>query len=292
MMQTALQLVVTGVQIASVYVLFSLGLTLIFGVMKVVNFAHGQFFTLTALLVATLVPLLFKWGVALPIAFLMACLIGILASVIVGMFLYQFGFRFFQRDLAGSFILSIGLVLLFEGAFQHFFGGASRSVVPIIEGSVSFFGVSVTAQRLLLCVVAASFTALLYWVLTVTRLGKALRAVSIDHEAAMLQCIPYKRIAFIGFAIATFLGALAGAIMAPIAVITPTIGGDYLVKGFIAVIIGGLGSVPGAILGSLFIGFVESVGGYYFDPSTANLAIFVLVMVILLVRPKGLMGHG
>ena len=94
MMQTALQLVVTGVQIASVYVLFSLGLTLIFGVMKVVNFAHGQFFTLTALLVATLVPLLFKWGVALPIAFLVACLIGILASVIVGMFLYQFGFRF------------------------------------------------------------------------------------------------------------------------------------------------------------------------------------------------------
>jgi branched-chain amino acid transport system permease protein len=129
-------------------------------------------------------------------------------------------------------------------------------------------------------------------VLSATRFGKAMRAVSIDHEAAMLQGIPYKKIAFNAFAIATFLAAVAGAIMAPISVITPTVGADYLVKGFIAVVIGGLGSVPGAIVGSLFVGFLESFGGYFIDPSSANMAIFVLAMLILLLRPKGVMGNG
>ena len=119
-----------------------------------------------------------------------------------------------------------------------------------------------------------------------------MRAVSIDHEAAMLQGIPYKKIAFHGFMIATFMGALAGAIMAPLAMISPTVGSDYLVKGFIAVIIGGLGSVPGAIVGSLFIGMIESFGGYFFDPSLANIAIFVLVIFTLLVRPNGLLKNG
>jgi len=291
-MQTALQLVMTGLQIGSVYMLFSLGLTLIFGVMKIVNFAHGQFFTLSAMLVAVLVPWLTTRGISLPMAFGLGALAGIAASIVVGLLLYQFGFRFFQRDLVGSFILSIGFALLFEGVFLHYFGGAVRVVPPIIDGDVSFFGVNLTAQRLTLGLVALAFTLALYWVLSATRLGKAMRAVSIDHEAAMLQGIPYKKIVFNSFAIATFLGAVAGAIMAPISVITPTVGADYLVKGFIAVVIGGLGSVPGAIVGSLFIGFLESVGGYFFDPSSANMAIFVLAMLILLLRPKGVMGNG
>ncbi len=291
-MQTVLQLVMTGLQIGSVYMLFSLGLTLIFGVMKIVNFAHGQFFTLSAMLVAVLVPWLTTRGISLPMAFGLGALAGIAVSMVLGLLLYQFGFRYFQRDLVGSFILSIGFALLLEGVFLHYFGGAVRAVPPIIDGDVSFFGVNLTAQRLALFLVALAFTLALYGVLSATRFGKAMRAVSIDHEAAMLQGIPYKKIAFNGFAIATFLAAVAGAIMAPISVITPTVGADYLVKGFIAVVIGGLGSVPGAIVGSLFVGFLESFGGYFIDPSSANMAIFVLAMLILLLRPKGVMGNG
>jgi len=152
--------------------------------------------------------------------------------------------------------------------------------------------VTIRAQRLMLGLVAILFAAALYWALSSTRFGKAMRAASIDHEAAMLQGIPYKRVAFQGFAVATFLGAIAGALLAPIAAITPVLGADYLVKGFISVIVGGLGSIPGAILGSLFIALIESVGGFYFDPSIANVAIFALVMGVLLVRPNGLMGKG
>jgi len=289
-MQTALQLIVTALQIGSIYILFSLGLTLIFGVMKIVNFAHGQFFTLSALLVAALVPWFAAHGYGVTLAYLFAAGIGVVTSVLLGMLIYQFGFRFFQRDLAGSFILSTGLVLLLEGAFLHYFGGAVRTVPPLVSGNVNIFGVNLTSQRLLLGLVAIMATGAMYWVLSATRFGKAMRAVSIDHEAAMLQGIPYKRLAFQGFAVATFLGAVAGALLAPISVITPVLGSDYLVKGFIAVIIGGLGSVPGAIIGSLFIAMIESIGGFYFDPSVANLAIFVLVMVVLLVKPNGLLG--
>lgn len=289
-MQTALQLIITALQIGSIYVLFSLGLTLIFGVMKIVNFAHGQFFTLSALLVAALVPWFIGHGFGITLAYLASAIIGVLASVVLGMLSYQLGFRFFQRDLTGSFILSTGLVLLLEGAFLQYFGGAVRTIPPVVTGNVTIFGVNLTAQRLLLGIAAIAATAIMYWVLSGTRFGKAMRAVSIDHEAAMLQGIPYRHIAFYGFAVATFLGAVAGALLAPISVISPVLGADYLIKGFIAVIIGGLGSVPGAIIGSLFIAAIESVGGFYYDPSVANLAIFVLVMVVLLVKPNGLLG--
>lgn len=291
-MQTVLQLLITALQIGSIYILFSLGLTLIFGVMKIVNFAHGQFFTLAALLVSALVPWLALHDWPLLPAYLLAVVIAVGAAVSLGMLTYQFGFRFFQRDLVGSFILSTGLVLLLEGGFLHYFGGAVRTVPPIIEGNVTLLGVTLTSQRLLLGLVAMTATGVLYWVLMVTQFGKAMRAVSIDHEAAMLQGIPYKRVAFQGFAVATFLGAVAGALLAPISAITPVLGADYLIKGFIAVIIGGLGSVPGAIIGSLFIALIESVGGFYFDPSIANLAIFTLVMLVLLVKPHGLLGKG
>lgn len=289
-MQTAFQLVLTALQIGSIYVLFSLGLTLIFGVMKIVNFAHGQFFTLSALVVAALVPWFTSKGYGITSAYLISAGIGVVIAVGLGMVSYQFGFRFFQRDLTGSFILSTGLVLLLEGAFLHYYGGSVRTIPPVITGNITIFGVNLTTQRLLLGLAAIIATAAMYWVLAATRFGKAMRAVSIDHEAAMLQGIPYRRIAFQGFAVATFLGAVAGALLAPISVITPVLGSDYLIKGFIAVIIGGLGSVPGAIIGSLFIAMIESVGGFYYDPSVANLAIFVLVMVVLLVKPNGLLG--
>lgn len=291
-MQTAIQLLMTSLQIGAVYILFSLGLTLIFGVMRIVNFAHGHIFAISALMVAYTVPWLAESGIAVLPAYLLGVVIGVGVALLVGLAIYLFGFRFFQRDMVGSFILSIGLVLLLDGILLKTFGGAVRPVPEVLPGTVSIFGANVTVQRLALCCAAIVITAILYLALTRTSLGKALRAVSIDHEAAMLQGIPYGRMALLGFMIATGLAALAGALIAPISIVSPNIGADYLIKGFIAVIIGGLGSVPGAILGGLFVASIETLGGFYFDASTATLTIFTLVIVVLLVRPKGLLGHG
>lgn len=291
-MQIAVQLFVTSLQIGAVYILFSLGLTLIFGVMRIVNFAHGHFFAISALVVAYLVPHFADEGLSVPIAYLLAALIGLASSLILGFIVYRFGFRFFQRNMIGSFIFSIGLVLLLDGVLLEVFGGAVRPVPTVFPGTASILGAAVTMQRLALCIAAIIITLLLYWALSMTRMGKALRAVSIDHEAAMLQGVPYNRLALVGFMIATALAAIAGALVAPVSVVSPVIGADYLIKGFIAVIVGGLGSVPGAIIGALFIATIETLGGYYFDPSWATVAIFILVIIVLLARPKGLLGHG
>lgn len=291
-MQTAIQLIVTSLQIGAVYILFSLGLTLIFGVMKIVNFAHGHLFTISALMVAYSAPWLASIGLSVPLAYLAGSAMGVIIALLVGYLIYIFGFRYFQRDMVGSFILSIGLVLLLDGILLKTFGGAVRGVPTIIPGTVSILGATVTTQRLALCMAAVVITVILYLALTRTKLGKALRAVSIDHEAAMLQGIPYNRMAMLGFMIAAGLAALAGALIAPVSIVSPVVGADYLIKGFIAVIIGGLGSVPGAILGGLFVASIETVGGFYFDSTYATIAIFVLVIVVLLVRPKGLLANG
>jgi branched-chain amino acid transport system permease protein len=291
-MQTAIQLVAVALQIGAVYILFSLGLTLIFGAMRIVNFAHGQFFTLSALLVAVGTPYLAGQGWPTIWAFLASAAVSLVLSALIGYLMYKFGFRYTQRDFVGSFILSLGFLLFIEGIFLETFGGAVRSVPPLIEGTVTILGTPISSQRLLLCVVTVVLTAILYAALTLTRLGKALRAIAIDHEAAQLQGVPYQRLAMLGFVIASVMASVAGVLISPVSVVTPVIGNDYLIKGFIAVVVGGLGSVPGAILGSLFIAFVESIGGFFFDPSSASIAVFILVMLVLLVRPRGLLGNA
>ena len=290
-MQNNFQLLFTALQISSVYILFSLGLTIIFGVLKVVNFAHGQFFTFGAMVLSlslgALAPSLgHGWT-----AYLLSGLAGLAACLVVGLVVYQFGFKRLERDMIGSFILSTGLVLLFEGIMLEVFGGAVRPVPALLDGNVQLLGLNVSAQRLVLLVFAVLLTAAIIVLLQRTRFGKALRAVSIDHEAAMLQGVAYRQIALYGFLMATAVAAVAGMLIAPMAAVTPTLGDSYLVKGFIAVVVGGMGSIVGAIVGSLIIALLETFVGFYFDPSLANLAIFVIVMVVLLVKPKGFFGN-
>lgn len=290
-MQDNLQLLFTALQISSVYIPFSLGLTIIFGVLKVVNFAHGQFFTFGALVLSLVLRALAPslghgWA-----AYLLAGLAGLAACLFAGLVVYQFGFKRLERDMIGSFILSAGLVLLFEGIMLEVFGGAVRPVPALLEGNVRLLGLTVSSQRLVLLAFAVLLTAAIIVLLQRTRFGKALRAVSIDHEAAMLQGVAYRQIALYGFLMATAVAAIAGMLIAPLAAVTPTLGDSYLVKGFIAVVVGGMGSIVGAIVGSVLIALLESFVGFYFDPSLANLAIFVIVMAVLLVRPKGFFGN-
>jgi branched-chain amino acid transport system permease protein len=292
MMQTALQLFVTTLQIGAVYILFSLGLTLVFGIMRVVNFVHGHMFALSALLVGVLVPKLVGAGFPIQSAYLMAAVVGILASLFLALAVYKFGVVRFLRDLEGGFILTVGMALILDGVFLESFGGDVRSLPDIIGGNVTILGVTLTTQRLVQCVVTALLTGALYWLMAATKLGKALRAVAADREAAMLQGIPYDRIALVGFILAALMAALAGVLIAPVSIVTQGMGGDYLMKSFVAVVVGGLGSVPGAIVGALFIAVIESVGGYFFDSSTATIAMFVLVIGVLLFRPRGLIANA
>jgi branched-chain amino acid transport system permease protein len=291
-MDLPVQLLINTVQIGSVYVLFALGLTLIFGVMKIVNFAHGEFFSLAALIVSVTMPALTS-ALALPVwaDFLIALMAAICGVIVLGTLTYWIGFERYLRDLVGSFILSVGLILFLQGIFVEIFTATPRSVDPIVAGTISILGGRITLQRLVIIGLALLFTVLLFLLLQRTKLGKALRAVAEDREAAMLQGIRYRRISFYGWLIGVTMAGLAGALIAPLTVTQPAIGGDYLIKAFIIIIIGGLGSIPGAIFGGLLVAFIESVIGYYYDLTMATIVMFILVMVFLLVRPQGLMGH-
>jgi branched-chain amino acid transport system permease protein len=291
-MELYAQLLVNTLQIGSVYVLFALGLTLIFGVMKIVNFAHGEFFTVAAFVVSVVMP----WAgvtVGLPIwlAFLIAFVCANLFVLALAFVVYQFGFAKYNRDLIGSFILAVGLILVMEGSILAIFGGAPRTVPAVVEGRLHILGAAITTQRLVIVAVAILFTLALYLLVQHTKLGLALRAVSEDHEAAMLQGIRYRRASLYGFLIGTTLASVAGAVMAPQVAITSFMGADFVVKAFIIIIIGGLGSIPGAIIGGFVIAFIDSFGGFFFDPSIATISMFAIVMVLLIVRPQGIMGH-
>jgi branched-chain amino acid transport system permease protein len=206
--------------------------------------------------------------------------------------MYWGGFYKFTRDLLGSFTLSLGFLFVGQGVLLAVFGGAPRVTPRLIGGDVSLMGGTVSEQRLLIFGVAVAVTLALNAFVRRTRLGNALRAVADDREAAMLQGIRYKQISCYGFGIGSVLAAIAGGLIAPLVSTTPTISDDYLVKAFIIIIVGGLGSIPGAILASFLIAAIESFGGYFFDLTSAAIVSNIIVIAFLLVRPQGFMGQA
>jgi len=290
-MDVAAQLLVNTLQIGAIYVLFALGLTMIFGVMRIVNFAHGEFFSLAALLTSVATLWFSSLGLPTWASYLIAFAMAVTAVLALSYITYQLAFKAFLGDMLGGFIVSLGLVMLLQGILFEIFGGAPRVVPNIVEGNLIFFGGTITRQKLIICILALLITVGLYQFLQRSRLGLALRAMAEDQEAALLQGINYRKIALYGFLIGSGLAAIAGCLIAPLTSIVPTMGGGYLMRAFMIVIIGGLGSIPGAIIGSFFIASIESIGGYFFDLSTATVTMFGLIAVLLLVRPQGLLGH-
>ena len=289
-MTTFAQLLINAVQIGAIYVLFSLGLTLVFGVMKVINFAHGEFFALTAILVAVIVeahPIFASFGLQYAFGIFVAPAAVLVRAAIV----YVFGLSRFLGDMGSGFIFSLGLVLVMQGLMNEVFGGYPRTVPPLVEGTIRILGGAVAGQKVLVAALALIAAAVLLYVVFRTKLGVALRAIAEDREAAMLQGVRYQRLALYGFLIGTSLAAIAGGLIAPLSVILPTMGSEFIMKAFMIVIIGGLGSIWGAILASFLIAAVESFGSYFFSLPLVTIAIFTFVAILLVIRPQGLLGN-
>lgn len=292
-MGQAVQVIVNGMQIGSVYILFALGLTLIFGVMKVVNFAHGALFGMAAYIAYVVMTQGHERFPGLPIWLLYvgAFLAATVVLGLVGVALYYAFFRRFAGDLISTLIVTIGFALVMEVVFRETFGGEPLSVPQVFGGRVNFAGATVTVERVVIFFVAIAITAAVAMFVRFTPSGVALRAVTSDAEAARLQGIDVTRIALLGVLIATTLAATAGVLIAPASVVTPTMGFDFLMKGFVIIILGGLGSLVGAVYAGFFVGLVESVGTLVFDLTTATILTFCIVVLVLLFRPQGLMGH-
>jgi branched-chain amino acid transport system permease protein len=287
------QLIINGLQIGAVYVVFSLGLTLIFGVMKIINFSHGEFFTLAGLAVATMVPPV-QAALGLPnwLTYAICFVVMLGAMCALGFGLFGAVFARFVRDPVGALIMTLGLSMLMQSLFITFFGNAPRRVLALVPGTLLLAGGRISYDRAIVFALAILLTIALWYFLQHTRTGLALRAVAEDREAALLQGMNDRSVMRAGFVIGIMLSALAGGMIAPTTVLSPLIGADYLTKAFIIIIVGGTGSVSGAIIGGLVVGMIESLAGFYLNSTTALIALFVLVSAVLLVRPEGIMGHA
>ncbi len=276
-----LQCLLNGLCMGLNYALMALGLTLIFGMMHVVNFAHGEFFMLGGFC------LFYLYG-QLGINFFLAFMLTILILGLFGQLLERVVFRPITGQIRPQIIATLGVSLVLINMGYVVFGLKSKSVPSVIPGVTQILGTYIAKERIMAMVFSLILMGLLYYVLQRTKIGRAMRAVQQNAEAAALQGVNINRINSLGWGLATALAAAGGALLAPIFSIHPSMGYRPVCLAFVIVIIGGLGSIPGAFFGALIIGLVESFVGTLFGSEFAWGSIFLLAVLVILLRPKGL----
>ena len=284
-MNTIIQLVISGLLIGSIYALMSIGLTLIFGVLRVVNFAHGEF-----LMIA-------MYG-----AWAFSKLLGLnpyVAAIAVVPAMFLFGALVYRLVIGSALekphlvvvFATMGLSIFLQNAALMAMTADLRDVPPIFGRSISVGHIFIKGELLLGFVVTLACTIALQWVIKYTFLGKAIRATVQDGEAAKLMGIAVPKIFLITFAAGSALVGLAACVMLPLFSVFPTVGLNFVLIAFVIVVLGGMGSIEGALLGGFCVGVVQSVGSYYVAPAFGQLFFFVLFLLVMIFRPNGLFGQ-
>jgi branched-chain amino acid transport system permease protein len=279
------QSAVIGVSIGSIYILMALGLTLMFGMMHIINFAHGAVYMLGAFVIYYV---FFQGGVPYFAAF-------VIAMVLLGAFGYlveRAVYRPIKGGIEPTLVALLALTTFLQAAGYPVFGQLDKHVPPVFQGTRSVFGVMISVERLMIIPLAGILVVGLYLFINKTRLGAAMRAIEQDKEAAALQGVNVNMINGLAFGIGFALAAAAGALMAPIFKLDPMMGEQPLLKAFIIIILGGLGSVPGAIVGGLMLGLVDSIVATALGAEPAFLLSFVFIILLLLWKPSGLFGYA
>ncbi len=279
------QATVNGLVVGLLYLLMAVGFTLVFGVMRMVNFAHGEFYMLGAFAAYALV-------VKLAMPFLLAVALSVVLAIVFGSLIEWLVLKPFRKDELNGMIVTIGLALILQNAALMLFGADPLSLPSIASGATTVLGVTVANSRLYVVVFAVAVLLVLYGFLRHSPAGRGLRAVVEDAEIAALQGVRPRIYYPLGFGIGVGLAAIAGALMAPLFSVSPFMGQTPLLKAFMVVILGGLGSIPGAAIAGLCLGLLESYSTLFLSSSTADMLIFVLVVVGMLVFPRGLIGRG
>ena len=279
------QAVLTGLMIGGVYGLVAMGLTLIFGVLDIVNFAHGAFLAVSLYITVLMVERLgvhpyLALLVAVPLMFLLGAAVqrGILAGAI-------------GKPLENQLLITLGIALLIDNGLLLFFGPNPRSVRLPGDRGIEIFGAVVTLSRLLAFAVALVLAGLLYLLLQRTRLGTAIRAVAANDSGAQMVGIDTRRIYMMTFAIGTACAGAAGVLVAPLVTIEPTTGELFNIIAFVVVVLGGMGNVVGAVVGGLIIGLTEQLGALYLPGQSPLLSVFIVFVLVLFLRPQGLFGR-
>ena len=280
------QIIVNGVVLAANYALIALGLTLIFGILNFLNFAHGQMYMVGGFVVYYVYAI---FGMNYFVA-LLACALTLFCIGVA------FETLFFRRVLRittreeNSMLLAVGTALLLENLALSLFGEKQRGVPPVVTGVYQIFGAYLPASRLLVLMLSALLVIGLLLFVQYTKPGRAMRAVAQDKEVTLLMGVNVGRISALGFGIGAALAGLAGGLLITISAINSGIGTAISIKAFIMIMIGGAGVVAGAILGGIVLGFAEAIGYALIPGSMTYLLIFIGLIVFLIIRPQGIMG--
>ena len=284
-MNTVLHVLVVGILLGGIYGLVSIGLNLIFGVIRVVNFAHGE------------LVMLGMYG-----AFLAYSVLGIdpyLSVVLVVPALFLFGLIVqrliiepLQSESMMQMFATFALLTILQNVVLAITRGEGHNVPSKVDSLGLELGeIRLAATRLIILVAVTVIAVLLHLFLQRTLTGKSIRAVTQDRQAARLMGINVERTFMVTFGIGAALAGLAGALLAPIYTLSPGIGGNFILAAFAVVVLGGLGSVAGAYFGGMIVGIVEAFAGYYIDPELKQAIWFLIFLAVLVVRPNGLFGQ-
>ncbi|MFZ2948203.1 MAG: branched-chain amino acid ABC transporter permease [Desulfuromonadaceae bacterium] len=275
--------VLNGLVYGSLLLIMTSGLVLIYGLRRIVNFAHGSLYMLGAYVGFTVTNYANQW-VALVAAAMVLALVGFLLD--------RYGLRFLQdREPLTAVIVTFGLLLILEDAVQSIWGKEYYTVdaPAILSGSIPLLGVSFPVYRLIIIIAGTVITGgLIFW-LRFTRMGLFIRAASTDPVTTAMQGVNTDRISGGVVALGAALAGIAGVIASPFLSLSPTMGGDIIIDSFVVIVIGGLGSFGGAFIAAMILGQVQTLGSVYL-PEFASVLPFILMLFVLITKPSGIAG--
>jgi branched-chain amino acid transport system permease protein len=284
-MSTVLHILVVGILLGGIYGLVSIGLNLIFGVIRVVNFAHGELVML-GMYGAFLAYSLLGLDPYLSIALVLPALF------VFGLIIQRLIIQPLQSESMMQMFATFALLTILQNVVLAITRGEGYSVPTKVAAlGVELGDIRVSATRLIILVAVTAIAVALHFFLQRTLIGKSIRAVTQDRQAARLMGINVERTFMVTFGIGAALAGLAGALIAPIYTLSPGIGGNFILAAFAVVVLGGLGSVAGAYFGGMIVGIVEAFAGYYVDPELKQAIWFLIFLAVLVVRPTGLFGQ-
>ncbi|MBT2637940.1 MULTISPECIES: branched-chain amino acid ABC transporter permease [Bacillaceae] len=285
-MEILVQQLFNGLTIGSVYALVALGLTLVYGILHIPNFAHGALYMMGGYITLMM---MVQYG----LHYWLAILVSVIVVGLIGVLMERLVFYPLRHaPPIHDKIAAIGILLFLE-AFAQYVWGADYQTMPTPYGQViQLFGLTFTMQRLLIIIAAIAVMVLLYLFLKKTYTGASIIAMSQDRDGANLVGINTNRVAMLTFLISGGLAAIASSLAAPINLVFPGMGQLVILKAFVIIILGGMGSIPGAIIGGYILGFSESLGATYISNDYKDIIAFILLVIILSVKPTGLFAKG
>jgi branched-chain amino acid transport system permease protein len=281
-----MELLIGGILLGGVYALMACGLNLIFGVMRVINFAHGDIVAIAALSTVSI-------AVGFKLPFWVAIFAVPIGCAVFGALIHVLILRRIEgAPLIMSLLATYALSTILVNVAILIWGGGYSGLPGVLSGSVRLLGINLSISRLVSFACALGVSLGIWWLLEFTRFGRAVRSVSQAPELASISGISVERVRLAAFALGTAMAGLAGVLVAPAFAIDPQLGSRFIIKAFAVIIVGGMGSYPGAILAALLLGVIEVVGSYLAGAVIGSAFLFLLMLAVLLVRPRGLLGAG